>query len=77
MFWLSLTLAAVAGAAAAFAIMQASSAAHWRARARTAEGLLDRAAERRSGASARGYVTREAELRERVLAKCEEMRGGQ
>jgi len=77
MLWLSLTLAAVAGAAAAFAIMQASSAAHWRARAKTAEGLLDRAAARRSNASARGNVTRAAEQRERVLNKCEEMRGGQ
>ena len=75
MLWLSLTLAAVAGAAAAFAIMQASSAAHWRARARTAEGLLDRAAARRSNASAHGNLTRKAEERERVLTKCGEMRG--
>jgi hypothetical protein len=76
MLWLSLILAAVAGAAAAFAVMQASSAAHWRARARTAEGLLDRAAARRSNATARGNVTRKAEERERVRAKCDEMRGG-
>lgn len=77
MLWLSLTLAAVAGAAAAFAIVQASSAAHWRARARTAEGLLDRAAARRSNSSARGNVTRKSEHRERVLNKLDEMRGGQ
>lgn len=76
MEWLSLILAAVAGAAAALAVMQASSAAHWRMRAKTAEGLLDRAAARRSGASARGNVTRKEELREAVLNKCEEMRGG-
>lgn len=76
MFWLSLILAAVAGAAAAFAIMAASSAVRWRARAMTAEGLLDRAAARRSSASARGNVTRLAAHRERVLSKCEEMRGG-
>lgn len=76
MMWLSLILAAVAGAAAALAIMAASSAARWRARAQTAEGLLDRAAERRSSASVRGNRTHKAEHRDRVLAKCEEMRGG-
>lgn len=76
MLGLSLILAAVAGAAAALAIMAASSAARWRARAITAEGLLDRAAARRSNASARGNATRQAEHRERVLSKCEEMRGG-
>lgn len=76
MLALSLILAAFAGAAAAFAIMQASSAARWRARALTAEGLLDRAAARRASASARGNLTRKAEERERVLAKCDEMKGG-
>lgn len=76
MFWLSLILAAVAGAAAALAIMATSSAARWRARAMTAEGLLDRAAARRSRSSAQGNETRKAEHRERVLSKCEEMRGG-
>lgn len=76
MLWLSLILAAVAGAAAALAVMQASSAAHWRMRAKTAEGLLDRAAARRSGATARGNVTRKQAQRERVLSKLDEMRGG-
>lgn len=76
MLSLSLILAAVAGAAATLAIMAASSAARWRARAQTAEGLLDRAAQRRADASVRGNITRKAELRERVLAKCEEMGGG-
>lgn len=76
MLGLALILAATAGAAAAFAIMAASSAARWRARAQTAEGLLDRAAARRSRASARGNVTRKADHRDRVLAKCDDMRGG-